>query len=163
MLIIFVILQTLDKACKYYSEQKIPFPKISLSDEDKKNLKECYVFQDSDSPRCPIVIFLPLVNDTFQEYKAPGKIQGQRIKQKAALPTSLTLEAPTLLLPRPPALYLSPLLTAVRIHLLYFLVSREVEFKILLLLNLGDMKNANAGMGPGGKLLKTRIRMLFCK
>ncbi|XP_042718436.1 cytosolic phospholipase A2 epsilon-like [Lagopus leucura] len=63
---------TLDKACKYYSEQKIPFPKISLSDEDKKNLKECYIFQDSDSPRCPIVIFLPLVNDTFQEYKAPG-------------------------------------------------------------------------------------------
>uniref|UniRef100_A0A8C3LKE2 Phospholipase A2 n=1 Tax=Chrysolophus pictus TaxID=9089 RepID=A0A8C3LKE2_CHRPC len=63
---------SLDKACKYYSEQKIPFPKISLSDEDKKNLKECYIFQDSDSPRCPIVIFLPLVNDTFQEYKAPG-------------------------------------------------------------------------------------------
>ncbi|NXK54218.1 PA24E phospholipase, partial [Chauna torquata] len=63
---------SLDKAYKYYSEQKIPFPKISLSDEDKKNLKECYIFQDSDSPGCPIVIFLPLVNDTFREYKAPG-------------------------------------------------------------------------------------------
>uniref|UniRef100_A0A8C9EJ44 Phospholipase A2 n=1 Tax=Pavo cristatus TaxID=9049 RepID=A0A8C9EJ44_PAVCR len=65
-------ISSLDKACKYYSEQKIPFPKISLSDEDKKNLKECYIFQDSDLPGCPIVIFLPLVNDTFQEYKAPG-------------------------------------------------------------------------------------------
>ncbi|KFW74977.1 Cytosolic phospholipase A2 epsilon, partial [Manacus vitellinus] len=63
---------SLDKACKYYSEQKIPFPKISLTDEDKKNLKECYLFHDSDLPGCPIVIFLPLVNDTFQEYKAPG-------------------------------------------------------------------------------------------
>ncbi|NWJ06134.1 PA24E phospholipase, partial [Crypturellus undulatus] len=63
---------TLDKACKYYSEQKIPFPRISLSEEEKKNLKECYLFQDPDSPRCPIVIFLPLVNDTFREYKAPG-------------------------------------------------------------------------------------------
>ncbi|XP_039561048.1 cytosolic phospholipase A2 epsilon-like [Passer montanus] len=63
---------SLDKACKYYSEQKIPFPTISLTDEDKKNLKECYVFQDSDLPGCPIVIFLPLVNDTFKEYKAPG-------------------------------------------------------------------------------------------
>ncbi|XP_039408866.1 uncharacterized protein LOC104688224 [Corvus cornix cornix] len=63
---------SLDKACKYYSEQKIPFPTISLTDEDKKNLKECYIFQDSDLPGCPIVIFLPLVNDTFQEYKAPG-------------------------------------------------------------------------------------------
>ncbi|PKU35966.1 cytosolic phospholipase a2 epsilon-like [Limosa lapponica baueri] len=62
----------LDKMCKYYSEQKIPFPKISLTDEDKKNLKECYVFQDSDLPGCPIVIFLPLVNDTFREYKAPA-------------------------------------------------------------------------------------------
>ncbi|KAJ7413477.1 hypothetical protein WISP_90024 [Willisornis vidua] len=61
----------LDKACKYYSEQKIPFPNISLTDEDKKNLKECYIFHDSDLPGCPIVIFLPLVNDTFQEYKAP--------------------------------------------------------------------------------------------
>ncbi|KFP17188.1 Cytosolic phospholipase A2 epsilon, partial [Egretta garzetta] len=63
---------SLDKAYKYYSEQKIPFPKISLTDEDKKNLKECYVFHDSDLPGCPIVIFLPLVNDTFREYKAPG-------------------------------------------------------------------------------------------
>ncbi|GAB0190414.1 cytosolic phospholipase A2 epsilon [Grus japonensis] len=62
---------SLDKAYKYYSEQKIPFPKISLTDEDKKNLKECYIFQDSDLPGCPIVIFLPLVNDTFREYKAP--------------------------------------------------------------------------------------------
>ncbi|XP_055648556.1 cytosolic phospholipase A2 epsilon-like [Falco peregrinus] len=63
---------SLDKAYKYYSEQNIPFPKISLTDEDKKNLKECYLFQDSDLPGCPIVIFLPLVNDTFREYKAPG-------------------------------------------------------------------------------------------
>uniref|UniRef100_A0A8D0F4V7 PLA2c domain-containing protein n=1 Tax=Strix occidentalis caurina TaxID=311401 RepID=A0A8D0F4V7_STROC len=62
----------LNKAYKYYSEQKIPFPKISLTDEDKKNLKECYLFHDSDLPGCPIVIFLPLVNDTFREYKAPG-------------------------------------------------------------------------------------------
>ncbi|KAM6335847.1 cytosolic phospholipase A2 epsilon-like [Podargus strigoides] len=62
----------LDKAYKYYSEQNIPFPKISLTDEDKKNLKECYIFHDPDLPGCPIVIFLPLVNDTFREYKAPG-------------------------------------------------------------------------------------------
>jgi len=75
MLTISVILQVLEKACKYCSEQKIPFPKISLTDEDKKNLKECYLFQDSDLPGCPIVIFLPLVNDTFREYKAPGKLQ----------------------------------------------------------------------------------------
>uniref|UniRef100_A0A8C0I9P1 PLA2c domain-containing protein n=1 Tax=Bubo bubo TaxID=30461 RepID=A0A8C0I9P1_BUBBB len=70
--IIYLTFWVLYKAYKYYSEQKIPFPKISLTDEDKKNLKECYLFHDSDLPGCPIVIFLPLVNDTFREYKAPG-------------------------------------------------------------------------------------------
>uniref|UniRef100_A0A8C8ATB1 PLA2c domain-containing protein n=1 Tax=Otus sunia TaxID=257818 RepID=A0A8C8ATB1_9STRI len=70
--IIYLTFWLLYKAYKYYSEQKIPFPKISLTDEDKKNLKECYLFHDSDLPGCPIVIFLPLVNDTFREYKAPG-------------------------------------------------------------------------------------------
>ncbi|XP_006034144.1 cytosolic phospholipase A2 epsilon-like [Alligator sinensis] len=62
----------LEKACKYYMNQKIPFPNVCLSEEDKKNLKECYVFQDLDTPGCPIVLFFPLVNDTFQHYKAPG-------------------------------------------------------------------------------------------
>lgn len=75
MLTISVIFQVLDKAYKYYSEQKIPFPKVTLTEEDRKSLKECYIFQDSDLPGCPIVIFLPLVNDTFREYKAPGKLQ----------------------------------------------------------------------------------------
>ncbi|EMP39595.1 Cytosolic phospholipase A2 epsilon [Chelonia mydas] len=62
----------LDQACKYYAEQKIPFPKVFLSEEDRKNLKECYLFQDSETPGSPIVVFFPLVNDTFQYYKAPG-------------------------------------------------------------------------------------------
>uniref|UniRef100_A0A8C3S0S7 Phospholipase A2 n=1 Tax=Chelydra serpentina TaxID=8475 RepID=A0A8C3S0S7_CHESE len=51
---------------------KIPFPKVFLSEEDRKNLKECYLFQDSETPGSPIVVFFPLVNDTFQYYKAPG-------------------------------------------------------------------------------------------
>uniref|UniRef100_A0A8C8SWI1 Phospholipase A2 n=1 Tax=Pelusios castaneus TaxID=367368 RepID=A0A8C8SWI1_9SAUR len=62
----------LDQACKYYEEQKIPFPKVFLSEEDRKNLKECYLFQDSETSGSPIVVFFPLVNDTFQHYKAPG-------------------------------------------------------------------------------------------
>uniref|UniRef100_A0A452IGX1 PLA2c domain-containing protein n=1 Tax=Gopherus agassizii TaxID=38772 RepID=A0A452IGX1_9SAUR len=62
----------LDQACKYYADQKIPFPKVFLSEEERKNLKECYLFQDSETPGSPIVVFFPLVNDTFRYYKAPG-------------------------------------------------------------------------------------------
>uniref|UniRef100_A0A672TNH5 Phospholipase A2 n=1 Tax=Strigops habroptila TaxID=2489341 RepID=A0A672TNH5_STRHB len=62
----------LDQIAKYISGQGIPFPKIEISEEDRENLKECYVFEDADSPRAPTVLFFPLVNDTFKKYKAPG-------------------------------------------------------------------------------------------
>ncbi|XP_037249342.1 cytosolic phospholipase A2 epsilon-like isoform X2 [Falco biarmicus] len=62
----------LDQIAKYISGQGIPFPKIEISEEDRENLKECYVFEDADSPQAPMVLFFPLVNDTFKKYKAPG-------------------------------------------------------------------------------------------
>uniref|UniRef100_A0A8C3KE65 Phospholipase A2 n=1 Tax=Calidris pygmaea TaxID=425635 RepID=A0A8C3KE65_9CHAR len=62
----------LDQIAKYISGQGIPFPKIEISEEDRENLKECYVFEDADSPHAPTVLFFPLVNDTFKKYKAPG-------------------------------------------------------------------------------------------
>ncbi|XP_015262654.1 PREDICTED: cytosolic phospholipase A2 epsilon-like, partial [Gekko japonicus] len=62
----------LEQASSYFSEQGIPFPKTMLNDEEKKNLKECYVFEDPDNPDAPIVVYFPLVNDTFQRYVAPG-------------------------------------------------------------------------------------------
>ncbi|XP_031409247.1 cytosolic phospholipase A2 epsilon-like [Meleagris gallopavo] len=62
----------LDQIAKYISGQGIPFPKIEISDEDRENLKECYVFEDAESPQVPTVLFFPLVNDTFKNYKAPG-------------------------------------------------------------------------------------------
>ncbi|NXC12401.1 PA24E phospholipase, partial [Corythaeola cristata] len=62
----------LDQIAKYISGQGIPFPKIDISEEDRENLKECYVFEDADSPQAPTVLFFPLVNDTFKKYKAPG-------------------------------------------------------------------------------------------
>jgi len=58
---------------KYCKIQKIPFPKVEISEEEAKNPKECYVFEDAEDPRAPIVIHFPLVNDTFKEFKAPGK------------------------------------------------------------------------------------------
>uniref|UniRef100_A0A8C0EKY4 Phospholipase A2 n=1 Tax=Bubo bubo TaxID=30461 RepID=A0A8C0EKY4_BUBBB len=59
-------------ASKYFLKQGIPFPKIHLSEEEKKNLKECYIFEDPETPEAPTVVFFPLVNDTFRKYKEPG-------------------------------------------------------------------------------------------
>uniref|UniRef100_A0A8C6V5U8 PLA2c domain-containing protein n=1 Tax=Naja naja TaxID=35670 RepID=A0A8C6V5U8_NAJNA len=63
----------LEDACKYYREQGIPFPNVVLTDEDRKHLKECYYFNQSEESGCPILVFFPLVNDTFQYYSAPGE------------------------------------------------------------------------------------------
>ncbi|POI35077.1 hypothetical protein CIB84_001170, partial [Bambusicola thoracicus] len=41
-------------------------------DQETPQLKECYIVGEKESPETPIVIFFPLVNDTFREYKAPG-------------------------------------------------------------------------------------------
>ncbi|KAL8169462.1 UNVERIFIED_CONTAM: hypothetical protein K2H54_049725 [Gekko kuhli] len=62
----------LDQFAAYASKQGIPFPKIEISEEDRENLKECYVFDDTENPAAPIVLFFPLTNDTFKKYKAPG-------------------------------------------------------------------------------------------
>ncbi|NXC39586.1 PA24E phospholipase, partial [Penelope pileata] len=61
----------LKQACRYFSEQGIPFPNIGLKD-DEKNLKECYMFDGADTPGAPLLLYFPLVNDTFQRYIAPG-------------------------------------------------------------------------------------------
>lgn len=44
-----------------------------LSEEDKKNPKECYIFVDEENLKAPIVIHFPLVNDTFRKFKVPGR------------------------------------------------------------------------------------------
>ncbi|XP_063174427.1 cytosolic phospholipase A2 epsilon-like [Candoia aspera] len=62
----------LEQAFTYFSAQGIPFPKILLNDEEKKSLKECYVFEEANNPEAPILLYFPLVNDTFQRYIAPG-------------------------------------------------------------------------------------------
>ncbi|KAH0620647.1 hypothetical protein JD844_021313 [Phrynosoma platyrhinos] len=62
----------LDLSTKYYAEQGIPFPKVVLTEEDREHLKECYVFDEVENPKAPILVYMPLVCDTFQNYKAPG-------------------------------------------------------------------------------------------
>uniref|UniRef100_A0A669Q469 Phospholipase A2 n=1 Tax=Phasianus colchicus TaxID=9054 RepID=A0A669Q469_PHACC len=64
--------QTRVKASEYFAKQGIPFPKEVPDDQETPHLKECYIVGEKESPETPIVIFFPLVNDTFREYKAPG-------------------------------------------------------------------------------------------
>uniref|UniRef100_A0A8C3PRH5 Phospholipase A2 n=1 Tax=Calidris pygmaea TaxID=425635 RepID=A0A8C3PRH5_9CHAR len=64
--------EVLELTQKYCEEREIPFPKIELSEEDERKPKECYMFVDDNNPKAPIVLHFPLVNDTFQKYKAPG-------------------------------------------------------------------------------------------
>ncbi|NXV82254.1 PA24E phospholipase, partial [Atlantisia rogersi] len=61
----------LEQACRYFSQQGIPFPSIELK-HDEKNLKECYMFDGAETPGAPLLLYFPLVNDTFQRYVAPG-------------------------------------------------------------------------------------------
>ncbi|XP_053331007.1 cytosolic phospholipase A2 delta-like [Spea bombifrons] len=70
-------LQALEQTCTYCEAQGICFPKVSLSEEERKKQKECYVFVDDDNPTAPIVLHFPLVNDTFRKYKEPGVLRAQ--------------------------------------------------------------------------------------
>nr|XP_056707872.1 cytosolic phospholipase A2 epsilon-like [Euleptes europaea] len=67
-------LQTLplDLSEKYYRKQGIPYPKTGLSEEEREHLKECYLFNEGDNSKAPMLLYFPLVCDTFQKYKAPG-------------------------------------------------------------------------------------------
>ncbi|KAK4822285.1 hypothetical protein QYF61_012360 [Mycteria americana] len=62
----------LKEASQYFAKQGIPFPTKVPDDQETPHLKECYIVGDKESPETPIVIFFPLVNDTFRDYKAPG-------------------------------------------------------------------------------------------
>lgn len=73
-LAVIVLFKPLEQASTYFSAQGIPFPKILLNEEEKKDIKECYVFEEANNPEAPIVLYFPLVNDTFQRYIAPGEL-----------------------------------------------------------------------------------------
>ncbi|XP_074854963.1 cytosolic phospholipase A2 zeta-like [Carettochelys insculpta] len=64
--------EVLHQAEKYCEEREIPFPHIAVSETDKQKPKECYMFMDPRNLKVPIVLHFPLVNNTFQKYKAPG-------------------------------------------------------------------------------------------
>ncbi|NXG66737.1 PA24E phospholipase, partial [Hemiprocne comata] len=60
----------LDLFSEYCLEQGIAFPSTELCQEDREHLRECYVFENS--LEAPVLVYFPLVCDTFQNYKAPN-------------------------------------------------------------------------------------------
>nr|XP_013814668.1 PREDICTED: cytosolic phospholipase A2 zeta-like [Apteryx mantelli mantelli] len=80
--------EVLHKNEKYCEEREIPFPHIVISEKDKQNPKECYIFIDAENPKAPIVLHFPLVNNTFQKCKAPGVVhetEGEKSSGKFAV------------------------------------------------------------------------------
>uniref|UniRef100_A0A4X2KC25 Phospholipase A2 n=1 Tax=Vombatus ursinus TaxID=29139 RepID=A0A4X2KC25_VOMUR len=66
-------IKPLKQTCEYCKVQNIPFPKYSVKEESEEHLKECYLLTpDEDAPDAPIILFFPLINGSFQKYKAPG-------------------------------------------------------------------------------------------
>ncbi|KAB5562006.1 hypothetical protein PHYPO_G00013010 [Pangasianodon hypophthalmus] len=71
-------LKILKETQEYCAARQLPFPNIDSSKFDDKPPREVYVFEDEENPDAPIVIYFPLVNISFKEYKAPGvKRQGK--------------------------------------------------------------------------------------
>ncbi|XP_070596834.1 cytosolic phospholipase A2 beta-like [Erythrolamprus reginae] len=66
------VLKQIQIMAEYCEIQGIPFPKVHVSEKERKNMKECYVFSDEDNPKAPIVLCFPLICGTFKEYSAPG-------------------------------------------------------------------------------------------
>lgn len=67
------------QTCEYCTMQNIPFPEYDIQEEGNSNLKECYLMEKAQEPDAPIVLFFPLISDTFQKYKAPGKLPGSSV------------------------------------------------------------------------------------
>ncbi|XP_037017656.2 cytosolic phospholipase A2 epsilon [Artibeus jamaicensis] len=63
------------QTCEYCNVQNIPFPEYNMQEERNSHLKECCLMENSQEPGAPVVLFFPLINDTFQKYKAPGVVR----------------------------------------------------------------------------------------
>ena len=71
---VFFHFQELLLAEKWANLHQIPFPPIRQIAKQyiDQPVQECYVFKDTQDSNVPVVIFFPLVNKDFKDYKAPG-------------------------------------------------------------------------------------------
>ncbi|XP_071401263.1 cytosolic phospholipase A2 zeta-like [Centroberyx affinis] len=66
------IFKVLKRTATYCKDHEIPFPSIDFVRLDNEPQQELYVFEDKENPKAPIVLYFPLLNVTYKEFKAPG-------------------------------------------------------------------------------------------
>ncbi|XP_031747205.1 cytosolic phospholipase A2 delta isoform X2 [Xenopus tropicalis] len=87
--------KSVEQTHEYCCNQKIAFPKVNLTDNDREKPKECHVFTKSEDLEAPILLHFPLVNDTFRTHKAPGvkrspeEMEGGAVEIEGRSPYSL--------------------------------------------------------------------------
>nr|CAD7452324.1 unnamed protein product [Timema tahoe] len=81
------LLKELLLAEKWARLRNASFPPVSQQVEEflKQPLRECYLFEDTEDPCCPIILFFVLINKSFRTHKDVGK--------DVALETSLVTDA----------------------------------------------------------------------
>lgn len=54
-----------------------PFPPISelITDYENQPFQECYIFKHPSDVNCPTILYFPLVNLSFKEFKEPGVLR----------------------------------------------------------------------------------------
>ncbi|XP_076022603.1 cytosolic phospholipase A2 zeta isoform X2 [Genypterus blacodes] len=69
------ILEVLSQTAAYCKDHNLPFPNADFSKVLNEPRRECYIFEDEDNPKAPIVIHFPLVNITYKRFSHPGKLR----------------------------------------------------------------------------------------
>jgi phospholipase A2 len=77
LLAISILFQELLLAEQWAKLNKLPFLPVSkqVAEFEKEPIKELYIFMDDTDEYCPVILHFVIINKTFKEYKAPGKLE----------------------------------------------------------------------------------------
>nr|XP_055028411.1 cytosolic phospholipase A2 delta-like [Misgurnus anguillicaudatus] len=74
--------KALRQTYEYCIDHKIPFPRIDFKKLDSEPIKEVHVFEDQENPEAPVVLYFPLINITFKQFKASGVKREGKLEMK---------------------------------------------------------------------------------
>ncbi|XP_051937152.1 cytosolic phospholipase A2 beta-like [Hippocampus zosterae] len=66
------IFKELKLTASYCQDHDMPFPRIDFTTLEEQPQREVYILEDMENPKAPVVIYFPLVNDSFRYFKEPG-------------------------------------------------------------------------------------------
>ena len=56
-------------------KNNVPFPVIDTNIMEREGVKECYVFENPDDPKCPTILHFVLSNINFRNECEPGMFE----------------------------------------------------------------------------------------